>query len=86
MSIGPGQRPVPELVARDAEIVEEPAQGLWQEGVPRVTVGLAQLAVSIERLELRRSFTAKIGPQVPEQDDQFAVLVFGKLPRPGVGA
>ena len=26
--------PVPELVARDAEIVEQPDQGLWPERVP----------------------------------------------------
>lgn len=74
----PASPPVPELVARDAEIVEEPDQGLWPEGVARVTVGQAQLAVSIERLELRRSVTAKIGPEVPEQIVELAVLEFGK--------
>ena len=78
-----GLPPVPELVARDAEIVEQPDQGLWPEGVPRVTVGPAQLAISMERLELRRSVTAKIGPEVPEQVDQLAVPEFGKRRGPG---
>ena len=78
--------PVPELVARDAEIVEEPDHGLWPEGVPRVTVGPAQMAISMERLELRRSVTAKIGPEVPEQVDQLAVIEFGKRRGRGVRA
>ena len=66
--------------------MEEPDHGLWPEGMLRVTVGQAQLAVSIERLELRRSVTAKIGPEVPDQVDQFAVLEFGKRRGPGVRA
>lgn len=53
--------------------MEKPDQGLWPEGVPRVTVGPAQLAIAIEHLKLRRSVTAKIGPEVSEHIDQLAV-------------
>ena len=53
-------------VAHAAE-VRAVAQGATQEE-----------AIAIERLKLRRPVTPKIGPEVPEQIDQLAVLEFGK--------